>query len=88
MRTSLNEIRQIEEHLSGRLGGEEDVLFQAKLILDPNLADNTYWQQKSYKLIQMYGRRHLKKEIEAVHQKLFSEGRHSRFKQTVLALFR
>src|SRR5690606_40796495 len=56
MRTSLNEIEQIEKYLLGGLKSEDRLLFQAELLLNPQKAENVYWQQKTYQLIQAYGR--------------------------------
>ena len=88
MRTSLNEIEQIEKYLLGGLKSEDRLLFQAELLLNPQKAENVYWQQKTYQLIQAYGRKQLKQEIEAVHQKLFTQPARQNFRQKVLALFK
>lgn len=87
MRTSLNEIQLTEEHLMQRLHGDEEFLFQAKLILNRKLAENVQFQSKSYHLVREYGRKRLKEELEAVHQKLFSEDEYRSFRQKVLSLF-
>lgn len=88
MRTSLNEIEQIEKYLLGGLNTQDRLLFQAELLLNPQKTENVYWQQKTYILVQAYGRKQLKKDIEAVHQKLFTSPVHQNFRQKILALFR
>jgi hypothetical protein len=88
MKTSLNETRLIEMHLAGKAPAEERLLFEARLILQPDLRRNMHWQQKTYQLVQLYGRQQLKKEIEQVHQALFSPATaHHSFKQKILSLF-
>ena len=87
MRTSLNEIQRIEDHLFRQLKGDEELLFQVNLILDRKLDENVKFQQKSYHLVRQYGRKRLKEELEVVHQKLFSEDEHRSFRQKVLSLF-
>ncbi|WP_423148242.1 hypothetical protein [Rubrolithibacter danxiaensis] len=87
MRTSLNEIQHIENHLFGQLSGEEELLFQANLLINTTLEENKQAQQKSYQLINAFGRKQLKQELEGVHLKLFSEKRYKHFRQKILALF-
>ncbi|HMI05775.1 MAG TPA: hypothetical protein VK541_25025 [Pedobacter sp.] len=88
MKTSSNETRLIEAHLLGKTPAEERLLFEARLILQPDLKQNMYWQQKTYHLVQLYGRQQLKKEIEQVHQALFSPATpHQSFRQKILKLF-
>ena len=78
----------IEDHLLGKLSGQEDTLFQARLLLDEHLADHTHWQKETYKLVRTYGRMQLKQEILDIHKKLFEQPEHSDFRQKVQALFR
>lgn len=87
MRTSLNEIQHIENYLQGKLNGQEEVLFRAKLLLNSSLAENKQAQQKSYQLIRAYGRKQLKQEIEIVHQKLFMQAEHKSFRQKIRGIF-
>lgn len=87
MRTSLNEIKQIEDHLFNQADPQDSVLFEAKLILDSRLYENVTWQQKTYTLVKQYGRKKLKAELEAVHQQLFTHQEHQSFAQKILALF-
>jgi hypothetical protein len=63
------------------------LLFEAKLILDNDLADKLIWQQKAYATIQQFGRRQLTKEIEQVHQQLFTQTAHVSFAQKIRQLF-
>ncbi|MGX5687466.1 hypothetical protein [Arcticibacter tournemirensis] len=87
MRTSLNEIQQIEKHLSRELNGEEELLFQANVILNKELAANVQWQQKTLQLVHAYGREQLKQEIRTVQEKLFTQREHLSFRQKILAFF-
>jgi hypothetical protein len=87
MTTSWNETQQIEAHLSGTANTGDALLFEAKLLLDNDLADKVIWQQKAYDTIQQFGRRQLKNEIEIVHQQLFTQPKHSSFSQKIRRLF-
>ncbi|MFD2864218.1 hypothetical protein [Mucilaginibacter antarcticus] len=87
MTTSWNETKQIEAHLQGTTHPGDALLFEARLVLDNTLADKVMWQQKAYGVIQQYGRRQLKKEIEQVHQQLFIQPAHVSFAEKIRQLF-
>jgi hypothetical protein len=69
----LNEIKAIDDHIFGIADTESRLLFEANLILHAPLRQNLALQQKVYKTVQQYGRKQLKAEIEAVHQKLLNQ---------------
>jgi hypothetical protein len=87
MKTSWNETRQIEKLILGLHNTGDALLFEAKLILDNDLSNQIHWQQKTYEAIQTYSRRQLKKEIEAVHHKLFTQSSYTGFSQKIRRLF-
>ena len=87
MMTSWNKTRQIDEFLLGPSDAGSALLFEAKMILDPDLRDQTIWQKKAYVIIQQYGRKQLKQEIEAIHQQLFTRPEHLSFSQKIRLLF-
>jgi hypothetical protein len=87
MTTSWNETEQIEAYLNGFTDNGEALLFEAKTLLDSSLHNKIYWQQNTYELIQRYGRKQLKQEIEAIHQQLFTNPEHNSFRQKIRLLF-
>lgn len=87
MRTSLDEIKLIDGYLDNSLGGGESALFNARLILEPLLPEQIAWQRKTRTVIEQYGRKVLRQEIENVHTKLFTEPAHHSFRQRVLKIF-
>lgn len=88
MKTSLNELRLIEAHLLGGGAPQERLLVEARLILQPELRQSLHWQQKTHELVRQYGRQQLKKEMEQVHQELFSPATaHPSFREKILKLF-
>lgn len=87
MRTSLNELQQIEDYLLRQENNPAAAGFEVRLALQPSLQESVLWQQQTYDLIQAYGRMRLKAEIENVHQKLFHSPAHRRFRQSILQLF-
>jgi hypothetical protein len=87
MRTSLNEIKLIDEHIFKNGLIEDKLLFDAMLILNPALSNQVMWQKKTHAFVKQYGRKKLKAEIESVHQQLFNEPAHQSFRQRILRIF-
>jgi hypothetical protein len=88
MKTSWNETRQIDQHLAGTMDTGDALVFDAKLLLDAELVDKVSWQRKTHAIIKQYGRRQLKNELEAIHQKLFTSPQHHSFSQRIRRLFK
>jgi hypothetical protein len=88
MPTSLTEIAEIDDHLFNREQPGEALLFEAKLILSPELKDRVMWQKQTLNLVQQYGRNNLRTQIAAVHRQLFSLPQHQSFAQKVMRLFK
>ncbi len=87
MRTSLNEIKLIDEHLFGTSNPGDALLFNAMLILDNTLPEKVEWQKNAHAVITQYCRKKLKAEIDEVHQKIFNEPPHRQFAQKIRNLF-
>lgn len=87
MKTSWNELMLIEDYLLSDKKGADRMLHEARVILQPGLKDSVFWQEKTYQLIQQYGRQQLRKEIEQVHEKLFTAPEHRSFRERIIALF-
>ena len=88
MRTSLNEIKLIDEHLFNTGSTEDRLLFDVMLILNPSLPEQVMWQKNTHAIVQQYSRKKLKAEIETVHQKLFNNSQHTSFRQKIMSFFR
>ena len=88
MPTSWNDTSEIEKYLGKHRSNGDALLFEARLILEPGLADKLEWQQKTYTVIKNYSRIHLKQEIELVHEQLFTQIEHTSFSQKIKALFK
>ncbi|QHS56288.1 hypothetical protein GWR56_12350 [Mucilaginibacter sp. 14171R-50] len=88
MRTSLNNIKAIDDHLLGLAAPPDNLLFEAKMILNPELRADVYWHQQTLALVQQYGREQLRAEIEAVHKQLFTRPEHHGFRQSILRFFK
>ncbi|HEY9197621.1 MAG TPA: hypothetical protein VIM77_15200 [Mucilaginibacter sp.] len=88
MRTSLNNIARAEAFLLKKQPPGDALLFEAALLLDQELRFDVSAQQKVYNVVQQYGRKQLKQEIEAAHQQLFTRPEHLGFKKRILAFFK
>lgn len=78
MRTSLAEIEKIEAH----------IFEGSPLPAGDDIAGKTVWQLHTYRVVEAYGRKELKAELEAIHNKIFTGGSFSRFRRRVLRYFR
>lgn len=88
MRTSLNEIKQIEDYLSGRMVTSDMTLFEASLVTNKSLKQKVDWQRQTYDLVKSYGRRKLGAEISMVEDKVFTDRKFTRFQKSVLQIFK
>lgn len=87
MKTSWNEMQRIEDHLLAVSDGGERAVFNARLLVDPELGESLRWQQATYTVVHEYGRRKLREEIAQVAQQLFSARQHEPFRQKILRIF-
>lgn len=87
MRTSLNELHDIEKYLSGNMKAEDATVFQAKLLTNPLLQTKMRLQSQVYILIREYGRKQLRAEMETVHRRLFQDIEHISFREEIYRLF-
>jgi hypothetical protein len=88
MRTSLNEISLIEKFLFQELPAEDQVLFQAKNILDKELKMKVFLQKKIYRLVNLFHKKELKKQAEEVYSALMDNPNESAFRNEILAIFK
>jgi len=88
MKTSLNKLQLIEDYLLKRATPAQQLLWEARLLLDPALRDDTYWQQRAYRIVREYGRQQQRRKLEEVHTALFKDVRYRGFREKVLGLFK
>lgn len=88
MMTSQNSTRLIENYLQGKLSHADRLLFEVKLLIDPDLKRDLYFQKKTHLLIKMYHRQQVKEELEAVHQKIFTNPDKTDFRRSINKLFK
>jgi hypothetical protein len=88
MRTSLNNIKEADDHLLGLSAPQDSLLFEAKMIINPELRANVMWHKQTLNLVQQYGREQLRADMEAVHNQLFTLPEHQNFRQNILRFFK
>ncbi|AWH86401.1 hypothetical protein HYN59_15355 [Flavobacterium album] len=66
---------------------EDRVLFQARLLLEPELREKTYWQQETYAVANEYGRLRLKEDIEQIANEIAMSKKYASFRQKILGIF-
>lgn len=88
MRTSLNELRLLEDYLQQCLPTEDKLLLEAKLILEEDLRERLSLQERCYQLIQLYGRIKTREQLQRVERQIFEQPTHKRFVQKIKQYFR
>jgi len=88
MKTSQNNTRLIEKYLNGRLSPADRFLFESRLVIDPVLRRDFYFQKKTLQLIKMYHRERLKEELETLHRQIFNTPDKINFRLSINQLFK
>jgi hypothetical protein len=87
MRTSLNEIKLIDGYLFNNNSTGDALLFDALLIVNPELSSQIALQKNAHSVLLQYSQKKLRAEIETVHTQLFNKSEHSGFRKRVLSYF-
>ena len=87
MKTSLNDLHEIDEYLSGTMPAGESIIFQVKLITDPITRVNVLLQQKVHEILRLYQRKKIRAEIQKTHDRIFSDPDKADFRQRITHLF-
>lgn len=88
MRTSLNNIKAIDDYLFGRLAPDDALLFQAKVLLNSDLMEDVQYQQETYAMIRKYSRQQIRAEIMAVQDTLTTQPQYQGFMQRMANFFK
>jgi hypothetical protein len=87
MRTSLNNIKHIDDFISGKLSPTESLIFQARVLLDSDLRQQVEWHRRTVAIINLYGRKELRNEVEKIHRDIFAVNSDHSLKHRVRNLF-
>jgi hypothetical protein len=88
MRTLLNNVKTIEDYVFGHMTHEDITLFEAKMLLDNNLADDVVCQKHTYSLIRKHSQERIRSEIKTVQNILAAAPQHAGFMSRMANLFR
>lgn len=84
MRTSLNELKQIEAFL---LSKKKSPAFEMEMESNPDLREKVLSQKIAYHLIKLFGRKLLKKDLNDLHYHLMHSHEHKRFQREVQKIY-
>jgi hypothetical protein len=87
MRTSLNDIRQIEHYLDGKDDQGESTLLKSRLLNEPGLFQHLKLQRLIMRLVKLYHFKKLKLEAQQAGAKIFSNPDMKDFQQNIYQLF-
>ncbi len=87
MRTSLNDIKLIEQYSQQELTFADRVDVEQRLLVDERFRLNLFLQRKVYRLLHLYRRKHLKESAQRVHEAIFNEPENESFRARILHLF-
>lgn len=88
MKTSASETHLIENYIQKQLPPADQLVFEARLLLSPELSEILKWQRQVHELVKLRGRRQLKAQIELVEQKIFTQPAHQTFRDKMYRLFK
>ncbi len=88
MRTSLNEVKALEELLLDEGNPAERLVTQAKVLTNHDLQEQAGWQLRTYELVREYGRQKLRREIQSVEKQLFTSSRYRSFQDRIRSIFK
>lgn len=87
MRTSLNEIKNIEEYLEKKLPPEESLLFEARFLTQPTFSFHVQLQRRIFSLVKIFHRKKMKQELEQIHHRLFNDPTRHSFQKRIQQYF-
>ena len=86
MRTSLSEIKLIEEYLTDQLDVPARLMVEGRMIADNDFRINVNVQRMIYSLLEGYNLRRIKEEAKELHLRLVA-GPDENFRNSVLQIF-
>ena len=87
MKTLWTRIAEIDKYLLEEMTPEESVFFEAKILIDKNLAEDVEVQKQIHGIVRLHHATRLRAELQQIHQNLFSDTRTS-FARSVLKYFK
>lgn len=88
MRTSLNEVKELEDWLLKRGNPCNQLVTEARVLTNSELQEKADWQSQAYDLIQDYGQQKLLSEIQVIEKQLFTLKRYRSFQDSIRSIFK
>lgn len=87
MRELFNKVTWIEQYLFGLLKPKERQAFETKMLLDTTLYAEVIAQKNVYKLVKKSAREKLRKELDTIHNQLFTKTEKKSFQEKIKRIF-
>lgn len=84
MRKPLLDVQETDRYLLNQLNASDRFLFEAKMILQPDLRKNLLFHRKVHSLIRLLGRRQKKQQLQSIHDRLMLD---KEFNRQITSLF-
>lgn len=88
MRTSLNEIKFIDDYIAGKLETHEHAVADSRLRQDPVFMLGVLLHKKILRLISLYHNEQLKKKLNGLHNTIMADPVNSDYREKVNDLFK
>lgn len=88
MRTSLNEIKLIADYLDGNLNPDDRLVFEARLLLEPELSLNVSLQKQIYLGLEEYHHQRIKAALSNWHDEIMANPGKINLRNRILNLFK
>ena len=73
MRKQLAEVKEIEQFLLQKMPAASRLVFQARMLVTPQLRESVRGQQKALQLVQWLARQEQREKLDTVFQRLMKE---------------
>ncbi len=85
MRKELLDIQEVDRYLLRGLTTADRLVFQARMLLSPDLRRKVKLQEKTHQLVRWYGRDLQREQLSAIHSQLMAE---ENFSQQITSIFK
>ncbi|KAA2244554.1 hypothetical protein F0L74_00835 [Chitinophaga agrisoli] len=86
MRQLLHEVQEIDQYLLRKMPAGDKLVFEARILTDPQLEENANCQQQAHQLIRWLGRAKQRVTLHNIHHQLWQED--AAFKAEITAIFK
>ena len=73
MRKQLHEVQDIDRYILHTMTGADRLVFQARMLLQPELKERVGWQRKAHAFLQWASRKEKKEELTSLYTRLMND---------------